>query len=101
MKKILLLGIVALYVSGCASSMSPPVTLITSIAAPITATGKTATSKRGESECQTVLGLVTWGDCSIDAAAKDGGITTISTVNSKVFNVLFIYGSYTTVVTGE
>jgi predicted nucleic acid-binding protein len=41
------------------------------------------------------------GDASIASAAKEGGITKISTVDSDNFSVLGIYATNCTIVTGE
>ncbi len=62
---------------------------------------KTSASKEGRATCTGILGLVAFGDCSIEAAAKDGGITKIESVTNESFSVLGIYTTYTTVVKGE
>ena len=50
---------------------------------------KTAVAaKSGEAMATSILGLVATGDCSIKAAAQNGGITTIESVDYKFFNVL-------------
>ncbi|WP_275896919.1 TRL domain-containing protein [Helicobacter suis] len=41
------------------------------------------------------------GDCSVEKAAKNGGIVQINTVDRTVANVLGIVGVYTTVVRGN
>ena len=59
-------------------------------------------SKVGTSEAHSVLGLVAWGDAGTDAAAKQGGITTIRHADQENFAVLmFIYARYRTVVYGD
>ena len=58
--------------------------------------------KTGEASTQSVLWLVAWGDAGIQAAAAEGGITTITHADLKVFSVLFgLYVRQTTVVYGE
>lgn len=57
--------------------------------------------KAGEAECKSYLALVATGDCSIAAAAKNGNIQNIGTVDHRVFNVLGLYTAYTTRVTGQ
>ncbi len=57
--------------------------------------------RRPASECKSVLGLVAVGDCSIDAAKKNGGITKVNHVDMDVMNILGIYGSYKVIVSGE
>lgn len=59
-------------------------------------------SKVGEAEVQSVLWLVAWGNGGINAAAKEGGITTVNHADQKVFGLLFgLYSSQTTVVYGD
>jgi hypothetical protein len=59
-------------------------------------------TKTGESTSQSVLWLVAWGDSGTQAAAKDGGITTILHADQKVFSVLFgLYSRRTVVVYGD
>lgn len=69
---------------------------------PISATSNPVGSKVGESEGIGILMFITmYGDATIVNAAKNGGITKISTVDFKVDNILGIYQKYTCVVTGE
>ena len=66
------------------------------------ATSAKSGSKVGESEtCTNILGLVATGDCSISAAAKNGNIKNITTVDWKGTNFLGIYSSGKTIVTGD
>jgi len=58
-------------------------------------------SKTGEAQCISVLGLVAVGDCSIEAARKNGGITKVNTVDWDARNILGIYGTYKVIVSGE
>ena len=69
---------------------------------PVTATGNPLGAKVGQSTGILVFGL--WGDASsayIPDAARNGNITTISTVDMKVANFLGIVQTFTCVVTGE
>ncbi|WP_220092225.1 TRL-like family protein [Helicobacter sp. 16-1353] len=59
------------------------------------------TLKRGEAVCSSVLGIVASGDCSIQAAKKNGNITKVHSVDVESFSVLGFYASYTTIVIGE
>ncbi len=56
--------------------------------------------KVGRSKAEGVL-IVSWGDASIDTAAKSVGIKQISHVDSQVLNILGIYARYETVVYGK
>lgn len=58
-------------------------------------------TKVGQSSAISVLGIVGVGDASIQAAAKQAGITKISHVDEAATNVLCIYAKYTTTVYGE
>ena len=58
--------------------------------------------KVGRSRVQSVLWLVAWGDGGMQAAAKDGGITTLRHADREVLMVLFgLYYSTDTVVYGD
>jgi len=46
--------------------------------------------------CQTAI-----GDCSIEAAKKNGGITKVNNVDWDANNILGIYGSYKVIVSEE
>lgn len=103
MKKLLLslAAIAALsLVTGCATPF-PIGSVYTGITLPHTATGSVGNAKKGAAECVAVLTLVAVGDCSVEAAARDGEITRISHVDYKTKNILGVYGEYTTIVYGE
>ena len=58
--------------------------------------------KQGKAATESVLWLVAWGDASTNAAAKQGGITTISHMDREILFVLFgLYAKTTTIVYGE
>lgn len=59
--------------------------------------------RSGEATCYGLFWTgLSWGDCSVDAAMRDGHITKVHHVDSQFTNILFgIYGHYTTVVHGE
>lgn len=57
--------------------------------------------KTGQSESKSYCGLVALGDSSIEAAKKNGGIKTVSAVDTKVYSILGIYNKYTTTVSGN
>jgi hypothetical protein len=59
-------------------------------------------SKVGESSMHSILWLFMWGDAGTQAAAAQGGITTINHADERLFLVLFgVYGEYTTIVYGD
>lgn len=65
------------------------------------ATSNVRGSKIGKSSASAYLGLIAIGDASIDAAAKNGGITRISHVDSQKKSILGIINTTTTIVYGE
>jgi hypothetical protein len=76
--------------------------LYTEVKAPLAATQQqTAPTKVGTAECTSILGLVSTGDASIEAAAKNGGITKIHHVDYESKNILGIFGKFTTIVHGD
>ena len=91
MKKIAIMcAMVALLVlAGCTTVL------------PVTASGNAVGSKVGESSCGFLFWLPMNGDASVRAAAGNGGITTVSTVDMKVTTYLGFYTTVTTIVTGE
>lgn len=87
---------------GCAMVGAPVNGFIyTDLKAPVTATSNTGTAKVGIGECTSILGWVGTGDCSIDAAMKNGNITKIHHVDHDAMSVLGIYAKYTIRVYGE
>ncbi len=58
-------------------------------------------AKEGTSCAQSVLGLVATGDASYKAAARDGGITKIDSVDFYVRNIVGILAEYCTIVRGS
>ena len=73
-----------------------------SITVPVTATSNPVGSKVGTAKATCYLGVLCFGeDASIQTAAKNGGISKISTVDLKQSNTLNIIVSYETIVTGE
>ncbi|MFO7821664.1 MAG: TRL-like family protein [Lentisphaeria bacterium] len=98
---VMTLGILALFVSGCATPY-PYGALLTEVKFPVAATNNGVTSeKKGVSESTSILGLVATGDASIQAAARNGGIKEISHVDYEARNILGLIGEYTTTVYGE
>ena len=73
-----------------------------SLTLPVNATSNTIGSKVGTAKATGYLySLFFDADASIRTAAKNGGITKISTVDIKQSNLLGIIVSYETIVTGE
>ncbi len=97
--KLVAVGTVALL-AGCASPV-PVGGLFTDITLPVQATSAQGGSKVGTSQCTSILSMLATGDCSIEAAKANGGITTVTSVDWKANNILGIIGNYTTTVHGN
>ncbi len=85
---------------GCAGPYGAG-SIFTDMKAPVTSTELKAGSKTGEAKMVNYLGVYAAGDASIAAAAKNGGITKIKTVDYKFSNILGIIMTTTTIVTGD
>jgi hypothetical protein len=73
-----------------------------SITMPVNATSNPVGAKVGSAKAMVILGFLYFDqDASIRTAARNGGITRISTVDMKYFNVLNLFSTYETIVTGE
>ena len=73
-----------------------------SLTLPVTATSNPVGNKVGTAKATGYLGILFFNaDASIRTAAKNGGITKISTVDIKQGNVLNLIVTYETIVTGE
>lgn len=73
-----------------------------SIIVPVAATSNPVGTKVGTSKATVYLGVFAFDqDASIQTAAKNGGIKTISTVDMKQGNVLGLIWTYETIVTGN
>ncbi len=72
------------------------------ITLPVAVSSNPIGTKMGTATADVYLAVLSFGgDASILTAAKKGGITRVSTVDMKVFNVLNVYQQYTCIVTGE
>lgn len=58
-------------------------------------------SKEGRASCWSFFSLVATGNCSVEKAAKSGGVTKIKMVSRETNNFLGIVGKYTTIVQGD
>jgi hypothetical protein len=55
----------------------------------------------GRASATTILGLLSFGDCSIQSAARAGNLATIDHVDAHVTNILFgVYTKYETIAYG-
>jgi len=95
----------ASLLSGCLTApFEPPMGMVFSdVKAPLMVDyDKTQVSPRsGQAESMCILGLVTVGDNSIQAAALQGGLKTIEHVDYHYFNVLGVYQKTTVTAFGQ
>lgn len=103
MKKSILSAILALTLSGCYAGVASPVPgfLFAKVKAAQTGSASTGASKMGKATCESILGLIATGDCSIEAAKANGGLSTVQYSDVEVKNILGVYAEYTTVVRGQ
>ncbi len=104
MKKLLLsisLGGAVMLFTGCGAMNPLSGALYTDATGPITATSSSSATKEGTATCKNILGLIALGDCSVDAAAKQGSISQIKSVDTKVWSILGLYTTSTTIVKGD
>lgn len=73
-----------------------------SLTLPVNATSNTIGGKVGTAKATGYLGILFFNaDASIQSAAKNGGITKVSTVDIKHTSILGLVVTYETIVTGE
>ena len=73
-----------------------------SLTLPVTATSNPVGTRVGTAKATGFLGILFFNaDASIRTAAKNGGITKISTVDIKQTSLLNLIVTYETIVTGE
>ncbi|OGG95051.1 MAG: hypothetical protein A2527_12535 [Candidatus Lambdaproteobacteria bacterium RIFOXYD2_FULL_50_16] len=103
MKKVILVFLVALVLASCATVNYAPVNgaFYTEIKGPFGVTGEPGGSKIGEAKCTTYLGMWATGDCSLEAAMTQGGITKITHVDFVGKSVLGVVASFTLVAHGD
>ena len=100
--RITLAGLAAaVLLSGCMPVYSPVLgVLFTDLKGPLDA-GSTVGKKEGTACVETIMGLIARGDASIKAAAADGGIRKIGSVDHRTENILGIFARFCTIVRGS
>jgi len=105
---VCLLIVLVVLCAGCAglaqAPFSPPPGLMFSqTKAPLDVDYDNTTlgTKQGTAVATSILGLFSFGDCSIQAAARDGQLSKINHADYEVLNVLGLFSKTTVIVYGE
>ena len=106
MKKTSAIALAALLAFGAAGCLSapfrPPSGMVSVTTAPLSTEGNwDVGSKKGEASSTSVLGLYASGDCSIAAAARNGGLKKIGHVDYEYVNIIGIWQKATVIAYGE
>lgn len=102
MKKVFALALTALFFTGCGAVKTPVTGMFyTDVQDGLAVTSNTGSSKVGTAEAKGYLGIIATGDASIQAAAKDAGITRIHHVDYHSKSYVGVYNVYTVIVYGE
>ena len=104
----LAIAAVTLLITGCAGGLrapfKPPVgTIYTGFTAPlgVELTDTKIGPRTGSAKTTSILGLFAFGDASIQAAAKNGGLKKVYHADYKYNNILGIFAETTVIVNGE
>ena len=102
LKTVKVIGIAAasFLLQGCATSV-PVGGILTDVQLPVSVTSNGNATKVGVAHCESFLGLLATGDCSIEAAKKQGGITEVTHIDWKANNILGVIGKYELQVHGR
>lgn len=109
---LLVVGVFLLTMTGCVSNMfpggpTPAGYIVTNVTAPSQALAVAVdpaakATKKGSATSGAVLGLIAFGDSSVNAAMADAGITKVHHVDYNINSILGgIWLGMTTIVYGE
>jgi hypothetical protein len=106
MKKMIAFAVTMLLysvLSGCAHAPSPVTGFLYTdvIAARGPVDPKAGSDKVGTAACTSILGFIGTGDCSIEAAVKNGKITKIHHVSHHTKSYVGMYARFEIIVYGE
>ncbi len=80
----------------------PPVGVFTAISSPYSGDlNKSIGFKTGEAQCTCILSLFSFGDCSVDTAARNGNLTMVDYIDYEYTNVLGIISIFRTKAYGS
>ncbi len=102
-KSIAALAIFSSLLTSCAFTFDKagPGGIVTSTTDALMVDNSVRSIRQGEACSRNILGLVVYGDASVEAAKVNSGIGKIAVANTDFFSILGIYASACTVVKGE
>jgi hypothetical protein len=102
LKSVVVAIVSAILYTSCAI-VAAPVNggLYGNVKAPLAVTSNSVGTKVGVGTASSILGIISSGDASIQAAAKSAGITKISHVDYESTNILTFYATFKVYVYGE
>lgn len=100
-KNLIFVLLISLGIS-CVSPGGGGAALFNSFSGPFQATSNSGRGKTGEASAYCVLGLVCFGDCSINKASQEGNVSKVAAVDYHYFSILgVVFNKTTIIVTGE
>ncbi len=102
MKSIIFVLTSLVVFSSCATATRSPLTgyIYSDLLSSESVTSAQAGNRVGQACAQSYFGLVATGDASIETARRNGGITTISSVDGKTESYI-VYAKYCVIVRGR
>jgi hypothetical protein len=101
---VLTLGLIG---TGCtyyvAPVMPPPGLLYTNVKAPIDTDVQSnpVGPRMGSASTTSILGLLSFGDASVETATRRGNLSTVNHLDYEFLNILFVYQKFTVNAYGE
>jgi len=89
-----------LFFTGCTSFKAPvvpPIAAFSTVSSPYKGVvDKSIGFKVGEAQCNCILSLFSFGDCSVKAAAQNGNLEKVDYISYDFVNILGLYSSVNT-----
>lgn len=96
------IALVSLSLTGCGIVISPlPAGIYSSVKWGYIATDASAANKEGTACGTSILGWVSTGDASVQAAKVAGGISTVASVDHSSKSILGLWAEFCTIVRGS
>lgn len=102
MKNAIYLTLALTTLSACAAPLAStgPGAIFTEVKEAVQANNGVKISKSGEACAQNILGIVSVGETTVEAAKKNAGITQVATIDRSFWSILGVYAKACTVVAG-